>query len=274
MKLENKRKFEIPYNFDPNYIDTLVSCGLVKDNIKYIYVAPFVEDYITVVRDECYPFSTLTREEYVNHINKIKSVFSGKMQLLLQKKDKLMDEKTLKWYIDLGFTSFCCGSKEQARIIKNYDKNLTIIGSILMHITRDMLYANPDYKNFFDALVLDFSYGRNLQKIKLLPEGFDYIILINSYCNSKCDGDHHWYVKNVGENVMCPGRLCETGDFDRTVLIRPMDLHYFDPYISVYKIQDRSWSTEEIIRDIILYTTDFNIYPGIEYSELIYNVEA
>ena len=53
-----------------------------------------------------------------------------------------------------------------------------------------------------------------------------------------------------------------------------MDLKYFDPYIAIYKIQDRSWTTDEIIKDIILYTkVDYSLWPGIEYDEDMYDTD-
>ena len=273
---ESTRKFEIPYNFDINYIDALNTCGLINNSIEYIYMAPFHEDYMTILRADPYGSRQLTRDQYVMHIQKIRKFFDGKMQLLLQKKDKIMPLETLKWYLDLGFTCFCCGNPEQAKLIKEYDNNLTVIGSIVLHLTRKDLeadYNNKYYEKYFDKFVLDFSYGRHIEKIKILPETKKYMILVNSYCNNRCRGDQHWNIKTEYDPFVCPGKIFETHDFAECVLIRPMDLKYFDPYIDVYKIQDRSWPTADIIRDIILYTTDYTLYPGIEYSETIYDTD-
>ena len=265
------RKFEIPYNFDWNYCDILEGCNLINDSIRYIYAAPFHEDYTTIIRADLYGAKNLTREEYVKHILKIKQHFQGKMQLLLQNKKDIMPIEMLKWYISLGFTHFCCGNPMQAKMIKEYDPQLTVIGSIVLHVTREELCNNEYYKQYFDEFVLDFSYGRKLQKIKELPRNKKYLILCNAYCHTNCDGDHHWQVKDEFEEIVCPGRLWETRDFSQSVLIRPMDLKYFDPWISTYKIQDRSWTTWEIVSDLILYQTDYSIYPGIEYDQFLYD---
>ena len=48
-----------------------------------------------------------------------------------------------------------------------------------------------------------------------------------------------------------------------------MDLHFFDPYIFAYKLQDRGWKTQHIIRDLALYTTDWIYYPNIIYDDNI-----
>lgn len=270
------RKFEIPYNFDPLYIDTLVSCKLTGPEIAMIYMAPFHEDYTTIIRKDPYNSRLLTREQYVAHIKKVKSVFEGRMQLLLQNKTAILPIEKLKWYIDLGFTSFCCGNPAQAEIIKKYNDKLTIIGSIVLHIEQEDLTRQLNAKKYeyFDYFVLDFSYGRDITKIKFMPENKKYLILVNAICHSHCDGDHHWNVKSSDEHIACPGKYgVEHKNFSQTVWIRPMDLKYFDPWISIYKIQDRSWPTFEIIRDLILYTQDYSLYPGIEYNEGLYDTD-
>ena len=60
-------------------------------------------------------------------------------------------------------------------------------------------------------------------------------------------------------------------DWLNSALIRPMDLKLFDPYIQVYKLQDRGWPTSDIIRDFILYTSNYSIYPNITIDEKLYN---
>lgn len=267
-----ERKFEIPYNFDPAYIDTLLSCNLINDSIAFIYVAPLLEDYKTIIRDDPYNSYELTREEYVKHIEKINKYFNGKMQLLLQRKDIVLPIDKLKWYINLGFTHFCCGNPLQAEIIKTYDPNLTTIGSITLHVTKQDILNKENYREYFDYFVLDFRYGKNLEAIKNMPSEKKYMLLVNSLCHHNCDGDRHWFAKNLDLPVGCPGKYpYENNNFNNSILIRPMDLKYFDPYIDVYKMQDRSWPTWMIIRDLVLYTTDFTIYPGIEYSEFMYD---
>ena len=50
-----------------------------------------------------------------------------------------------------------------------------------------------------------------------------------------------------------------------------MDLHFFEPYIDTFKMQDRSWPTWSIINDLIMYETDYTTYPGIQYDEGMYD---
>lgn len=172
----------------------------------------------------------------------------------------------IKKYIGLGFKNFCVGTIEQAKIIKEIDPNLTVVGSIAMHITPSQIESNiQEYKKYFNAFVLDFSYTRNFLRIKILPKDFEYILLTNSRCNAGCDGDHHWWSER---NANCPGIFDDISFYD-SCLIRPMDLYMFDPYIDVFKLQDRGWPTELILRELVLYSTNYN-YPNIKYDGSIY----
>lgn len=116
-----------------------------------------------------------------------------------------MPSYLVKKYIGLGFRNFCVGSLEQAKIIKNIDPNIKVVGSIAMHITAEQIEENDkEYSQYFNSFVLDFSYTKNLLKIKILPKNYEYMILANSRCNNQCDGDHHWW---SAHNNYCPGLL-------------------------------------------------------------------
>lgn len=238
--------------------------------IDCIYMPPFFPDYASIIRtkpdEDIVP--KLTYEEYIDHVNYVHQNFPNKMQLLLQRVDGvLMPSYLIKKYIGLGFRNFCVGTLEQAKIIKDIDPNIRIVGSIAMHITPEKIKKNyTEYKKYFDAFVLDFSYTKNFVRVKILPKGFEYMLLANSRCNASCDGDHHWWEK---ENKYCPGILGDI-NFYLSCLIRPMDLYLFDPYISVFKIQDRGWPTSSILREVVLYSTDYNYYPMIQYDASIY----
>lgn len=265
------RQFEIPYNFDIN----LINCMQIFDpegiTIACIYIPPFLEDYQTILRgpESAHNLNIMSRFEYEEHIKLINKVYPGKMQLLLQKQDKIMSAELIKYYINLGFNNFCVGTKEQADIIKKLYNNAIIVGSISMKVTLQDL-ENNNYDNF-DYFVLHFPFCKNFDQIKKLPKKYKYILLINAYCNINCDGTHHWNIQYKGEENFCPGLLHSNNlKWSQTTRIRPMDLDLFDPYISIYKLQDRGWPTESIIRDYILYTSDYSIYPNITYNERIY----
>lgn len=269
---KTNRQFEIPYNFDKKLIDGVKILGIKPKDIFCFYMCPYIEDYKAVIRDFVFDdkIVNMSRETYIEHIQYIEEQFPGKLQLLLQQNDdnKALEAKDLQFYIDLGFKNFCCGTIKQAKIIKEINPDFIVVGSITMRITPDAILYNHDYQKYFDALVLDFSYMKDIQKIKMLPQYFKYIVLCNALCNWRCDGTHHWFKKPDEVNT-CPGLATSVG-FENSCLIRPMDLKYFDPYIHVYKIQDRGWPTNWILRSLVLYTTDYSLYPGIIYDEDIY----
>lgn len=258
------RKYEFPYNFDKKLIDGYQLLNIPIDSIDCIYIPPFFHDYETISRRSKFEgdyFTTLTYEEYVDHINYINTIYPHKLQLLLQRIDgTIMPSYLVKKYIGMGIRNFCVGTIEQAKIIKTIDPTIKVVGSIAMHISKTKLEQNKDeYKQYFDAFVLDFGYNKDFIKIKGLPKEFKYMILINSRCNVFCDGDRHWW--GDGFSHTCPG-IAPNIDFSQSCMIRPMDLTLFDPYISVYKIQDRGWPTHMILEDVSLYMANYDKYMG------------
>lgn len=267
--------FEIPYNFDLNLINFLKILDPDGETISCIYIPPFVKDYQTILRgpEQAEELNSMTREEYENHIQIIQENFPGKMQLLLQKLDIIMNEDQIIYYQNLGFNNFCVANLEQAKIIKKINSNNIIVGSIAMNITLNDLVNNIQFKSYFDYFVLPFNFCKDLEQIKILPKNYKYILLVNAYCNSQCKGTHHWnfLYKKEDKEIYCPGILYKNNlKWENTTRIRPMDLNIFIPYIHVFKLQDRGWPTAEIIRDYILYTSDYSIYPEINYTEKIY----
>lgn len=256
------RRFELPYNFDKNLILGYQLLGIDIDKIDCIYVPPFIKDYQTILRNGGEDtYTLLTHEEYLDHIQYINSIFPGKLQLLLQKtkKEDNMPASLIKKYLDLGFHNFCVANIEQAKIIKEIDPSVKIVGSIAMHTTYDKIMSNFEmYKNYFDSFVLDFSYNKNLAKIKQLPREFEYMILVNSRCNIHCDGDRHWW---HWDNYKCPG-VYPTIPYGESCLIRPTDLYIFEPYIKVFKVQDRGWPTAEILTSAAFYCCEPEFYMG------------
>lgn len=268
------QKFEIPYNFDINLIQTLKIFDPIGETIDCIYIPPYQKDYITILRsgEQAEYLDNLSRDEYEYHISIINKLYPNKLQLLLQKESIIMPEDQIKYYLSLGFKNFCVASVEQAKIIKNINSNIKIVGSIAMNINLNKIIKNNSiYKEYFDYFVLPFNFCKDIEQIKKMPKNYKYILLINAYCNTSCNGIHHWFSNYKNEEIKCPGILHKNNlKWKENTRIRPMDLAIFEPYISVFKIQDRGWPTQEILRDYILYTSDYSIYPEINYTERIY----
>ena len=121
--------------------------------------------------------------------------------------------------------------------MKEINPDFEIFSSITMQITPDEI-KNEEYQKYFDGFVLFFNYTRDIELIESLPKGLKYIIIVNSYCTTKCDGCHHWFAspEDVAKSlVVCPKNIFkQTWDIKTT--ISPLDLDVFAPYISVFKI--------------------------------------
>lgn len=256
------RKFELPYNFDKNLLLGYQLLGIDNDQIDCIYVPPFMKDYQTILRNDGEDaYTLLSYEEYLDHIKYINTMFPHKLQLLLQKtnEEHNMPASLIKKYIDLGFRNFCVGNIEQAKTIKEIDSTIKVVGSIAMHITCEKILSNFDiYKKYFNSFVLDFSYNKNITKIKQMPKDFEYMMLVNARCNIHCNGDRHWWHQ---DNFKCPG-IYPMIPYEQSCLIRPVDLYIFEPYIGVFKIQDRGWPTSEILTSACFYCCNPEFYMG------------
>ena len=270
------RQFEFPYNFDKKLL-YILQTFTTGDDINCIYLPPYLKDYQTILRtaEQADQLDRMSRQEYEEHLNFINSLFPNKIQILLQKADILLNAELVKYYISLGVKNFCVASIEQAKIIKQIDSTINIVGSIAMQITQEKIKNNlQEFSLYFDSFVLPFSASRKLLELKKFPRNFNYILLINSLCSIKCNGKNHWnFDYKEDKDIFCPGKLGEI-PWNESAKIRPMDLGFFDPYITVYKIQDRGWPTEDIIRDYILYTTNYNDLPGIIYNTSFYNAKT
>ena len=259
------RPLEIPYNFDQNLIIFLSVYFKNNDSmIECIYLPPFIEDYDSakkfyIMNNNQTVLSTYpkTREEYIQHINFINLFFPNKIMLLLQQNNKTLSKEELKFYFNLNIKKFCVGNLEQAKIIKKYNKENFIIGSITMKIDKIKLEQKiANYKKYFDGFVLWFPFNRDIDAIKELPNNFKYILLVNCGCSIFYTVTHHWLAKTKEEenSVRCPDRSI----LEHQILIRPIDLTLFDHLIYSYKLQGREYSTQELIKDIVLYSTDFS----------------
>lgn len=262
------RKFEIPYNFDKNLINGLQILNTPNESIECIYTSPYYYDYKAIIRNPNEKdWLDMTKTEYANHIIFINDLYPNKVQLLLQNTENkpIMNLNQLKFYFDLGINNFCVGSIRQAQLIKEFKPDAKIICSITAHTNKDNVKSRSE---LFDAFVLDFSFCRDIDKIQNLPDEYKYILLVNSQCHHKCDGTHHWEFR-YNNIFYCPGKYPQIS-YEDSCILRPMDLPLFDNKIYAYKLQDRGWPTHIILRDMVLYTTNFSMYPGINSNQDIY----
>ena len=280
--MNGQKIFELPYNFDPKLIDFLNIYfeGQKEENIHAIYFPPFKEDYIaakayskhTGTNGQVINTQPNTREEYIQHILNIKNNFPNQLMLLLQQPQQILSNKLLNWYINtFNINKFCVGSIEQAKQIKLLNPTFEIIGSITMRIDKEQLLSNNDYEKYFDGFVLWFPFNRDINAIAELPKNFKYVLFVNGGCYINCPGMHHWFAKTWEEDQQCFKHCLQyrTNPL-QTINIRPMDLEFFDQYITYYKIQGREWDTQKLIQHIVTYDSNAkHIYVYVDnYPEL------
>lgn len=252
------RKFDIPYNFDYKLLAGLNIIHFSQNNISSIYLPPYEFDYPSIRKNDTMP----NEIDYLSHIEMINNQFPGKIKLLLQQPNDnyLMKDTLLQKYINLGITKFCVGSLNQAKEIKNKLSETEITGSISMHITKENIENNQnEYIQYFNNFVLDFSYNKNLKKIQNMPKNFKYSLIINSLCNINCTGNFHWFGKY--ENFQCPYPF-EKSKIEDLTLINPTELYLYDNDIDCYKLVERGWPTQRILKDLITYNIDFSLYKN------------
>ena len=252
------RQFEIPYNFDPKLIAGLNILQFDERAISCIYLPPYEFDYPSIRKNDIMP----NEKEHLSQIEMIQKQFPGKIQLLLQQPndDYLMTGDLLNKYLKLGIKKFCVGSLNQAKEIKNIFPEAEIIGSISMHMTKENIENNKnEYLEYFNSFVLDFSYNKDIEKIKNLPNYYKYILIINSECDVRCNGNFHWFESEY-QNFLCPFQDDKTRTLETISLIPPFNLNLYDEYIYAYKIVERGSYTKDILRDLMLYTTNFKLY--------------
>ena len=257
--------FEIPYNFDRQLLPTLDLLHIDYHYINSIYMIPYPQDYIASWRNEDYQklMNSMSREEYESQIQIIKSYFYGKMMLLLQQPDILLTKQQLDYYLSLGFTKFCVGSLAQAKQLKEKNSNLYVLASILNKIMPNNIIEHFDeYKKYLDGIVLHFYYNKNLSIIKQLPKDFEYVLLVNCWCSTYCEGTPHWLYGDSSACRIAPYKKASIPiPWAETGMVRPCDLELFEPYIKSFKLQGRDYPTWKLVQDIILY-----------FNSQIYNV--
>lgn len=121
------RFFEVPYNWDKNLIEKLQP---YKKYIKFLFLPCFKEDGFTTREQKIeYIFqssniisSPNTREQYQEHLNKIREGGFETCILFQGKKDMLSEDK-INFYIDtLNINNFTITNPLLAKKIKNKKK--------------------------------------------------------------------------------------------------------------------------------------------------------
>lgn len=246
----NNRKFEIPYNFDSKLLVGLNLLKINHKNISSIYLPPYEFDYPSVRRNDIMP----NEKDHLDEIEGIQEQFPGKVRLLLQQPNDnyLMKGELLNKYLKLGINKFCVGSLNQAKEIKNVLPEAEIIGSIRMNINKEKIENNKDeYLKYFNSFVLNYTYNKNLDKIKNLPDYYKYILIVNSICDTRCEGKEECFDNNYN-NFKCPFIHNERTENEISKLSFS-EISFYDNFMYSYKIVERGSPTHLILKALINY---------------------
>lgn len=239
-----EKPFEVPYNFD---LDLISFYGVYKEYINFLFIPPY-KDHATNTRTilqsnskgSCYMPNSI--EEYELHLLKIKEA-GLRFVVLWQKHDEILSDELLDYYIGKGACGFIVCSDENAQKIKQKDKKLIVVCSIVQRICSDM--TKRDFSNY-DYIVLYYPFNRSLSVLdKLSHLKNKLIVMPNTVCSTECPAMHHWFPNkdkpfNADKDCFTYKRL------DRCCFIYPEHLKLFDKYVAGYKLQGREYPTHII----------------------------
>lgn len=150
----------------------------------------------------------------------------------------------LDYYCRLGASGFIVADDRNARIIKEYRRDLSVICSIVQRIGANI--KGKDLKDY-DYVILYYPFNRAIDALKRLDEIKDKIILMpNTMCNIDCPSTHHWFPQTgrpFDASRDCPMTI---KNIDRCGIILPEHLGLFDNLVGGYKLQGREYPTTAI----------------------------
>lgn len=242
------RKFEIPFNHDPNYLDFLIkNKKILHKYIEHIFIAPFEADYKSTRHVEA--LKPTSRDVYEDQIKQLHD--SGYRISILFNMPEVPSDDLINYYINvIKASSFIVHNDDVARKLKHF--NVLTIASITKRLQLEDIKTKD--LSMYDYIVLDYTFNASYNRIEQLPSIYKYILMVNTYCDYTCNFHMHW---SENPNYVCPKDI---NGYKNTTYIHPLDLYKFDKYISIYKIQGREYPTRTIERDIMAYIFQQNMY--------------
>jgi len=251
------KKFEVPYNFENDYFDKLSSLdSKYFDYIKFIYLPAFKEHNVQNSREEffnCKNYNDLI--SYKEILKKIKS-FNIDIALLIQRGATI--DIIEKYYNEFNIKYFIINDDSLAKEIKSkYGKKIYLILSVTRILKYDDI-INKDL-SMYDEIVLYFWFNKHLDYIKKLPSKYNYSILVNSECIYNCKFPKiHWFNKK---------EQCRRYNKEYSIFIDKNDLIYFDRYINSFKLVDRTFPSQKIIDELIMYIEGYININNIKFDK-------
>jgi hypothetical protein len=250
-------RFEVPYNLDPEFPERLSRRQDLIPYIDSIYAAAWKEDcdntrYDITFRDDY----SKSYEEYESRLKDLLSL-GIPVSILAQRGAKI---SMIRKYRSLGVHSFILNDDKLAVKIREAFPEVKLTLSVTRVLTlQDLQEGRFD---MYDRIVLFHWFSRHLDSLALLPERYKYVMICNSGCYYDCKWhDAHWFIKSddiekYREESAQACRSCNAILMEgrqKSSVIEPEDLPYFDPYVDCYKLVDRYDSTDAIIGHLYEY---------------------
>lgn len=272
-------KFELPYNFDPAY----VSYFQEADHSQYLPWAEFI--YLPAWKDDCqntrlditfrgtYPKSW---EEYKERIRSLQSL--GVPLCILMQKNATME--LVEKYMGLGIEHFLLNDDALALRIREELPKVWVGLSVTRALTIDQIKDEKNDFGMYDTIVLFYWFNRHLNRLKELPDRYNYTIMCNNDCYWDCKWhDAHWFatastLEGYKEKVQKACEECGKHHMELrdSATILPEDLRYFDRFAYSYKLVDRLWSTDMIGNALAQYATR-SYGQGPKHTADFYNID-
>lgn len=243
--MPNIPKFEVPYNFNESLI---LFYKKYASYISFLFLPPYKDDAIntrssieTKKKGRCY--MPQSRDEYEYHLRKI--VDAGLHYVVLwQLPDSILSSKTLNYYCSLCVSGFVIGNDENAKIIKDFNPQLLVIGSLIQRLCENI--SKKDLR-YYDYVLLYYPFNRSLDAIKQLSHIKNKVVIMpNTFCHIDCPSIHHWFPSKDRPFVLdrdCLVLKDSLGYTKKCGFIFPEHLCLFDNYIGGYKLQGREYTT-------------------------------
>ena len=246
------KQFEVPFNFDYDFLPRLSRKRELFPAIKCIYLPAYPDDAMSTRKDiferETFPKSY---EEYVARVKGLMAL-GLPLDVLMQQNATM---EGMEKYYDLGFRMFIINDDDLAKRSKERWPDIYVSLSITRTPTLELIQST-DF-SMYDDIILFFSFCRKLDDLEALPKEYKYVLMCNNDCYYLCPWHNkHWFPKDQAEVEQCL-KNCSlyTATFENRSRIWPQDLRYFDPYVDSYKLVDRLWTTDEILHDLEFYAS-------------------
>jgi hypothetical protein len=238
-------KFEIPYNFDPNYCTIMDSFLNPLECVSCIFLQALDYDSTSTPRyEETYAIPT-NDEEYAAHVGRLKEL--GKpLYVLLQFPKIPQIYERLDFYKEIGIDGVITAHDKLA--IEAKKKGFYTVCSIVKSLNFEDFFTKD--LSMYDEICLYHSFCRGLDAVKLLPKKYKYQILVNNHaCVYNCPNCiNHW----LGKEKSCYSVASTVEEFSLyTCGFTYLDLKHYAPYINTFKLQGREHTTEYILMTLL-----------------------